>query len=851
MLKKRTIILIVLFHCYSMFSQNNHYIFQLNNNWLFAEEGKKNFRKTTIPTSVQQDLIRYGDLPNPYWRTNEKDIQWVEDKNWIYKTEFIISNSLLNYQQINLIFDGLDTYADVFLNGIKVFSANNMFLGYSKPIKKILKKGTNKLEVRFLSPIQHLIPLKEKTGFDYPADNDHRAEKVSVYARKAPYHFGWDWGMRMVQMGIWRPVKIEFYNYAKIKDVFIKQLSITPKKADLSIQIEINSLQKRDAELNIEYSSPITKEKTVITKKVQLEKGNNLIKIPYHIKNPQLWYPRNWGKQPLYHFSVKIKSKSHQIDSFSNKVGLRTIKLIQKKDSAGRSFYFEVNGQPLFIRGANYIPGEIMTSKQDSAYYQRLFENVTTSHMNMLRVWGGGIYENDYFYQLADEKGILIWQDFMFACTPYPADTLFLENVKKEAKYNIIRLRNHPSLALWCGNNEISEGLKYWGWDKKYSKNQMSKFKIDYQKLFKKLLPNIIEDFDSNRDYIHTSPDSANWGRPNTLGYRDAHYWGVWYGREPFEILNDRIPRFMSEFGFQSFPEMKTIRSFAPKDEWSLYSETMKSHQKSSIGNEVILQYMKRDYIVPDDFEKFVYISQVMQAEGIKKGIESHRRNKPHCMGTLYWQLNDSWPVVSWSGIDYYGNWKALQYAVRDSYKPITIDVFQNKELLTIYSISDVLVDSNNCTLNIELMDFKGNVKRKWLKKLDIKANTNQKVFEIMIHKLVTNKEKKDHLLNVSLFDNSGILITNLIEYFCSPKDLQLPKTNIVYSLSYLKDCTILNLSSNQLAKNVMIEVNKQGVKLSNNFFDLLPNEHKKIVIKSKNIKKSDIKITHLRESYK
>ncbi len=828
----------------------------LNSGWQFSESGKNEWKEATVPGSVQRDLIRLGELPDPYWGTNEKLVQWVEDKNCDFQKSFHVSAEQLTYDDALLIFNGLDTYADVFLNGSKILSAENMFIAHKESVKKLLKVGENKLFVRFYSPVQHLMPAHITSGFDYPADNDHRMPRVSVYARKAPYHFGWDWGMRMVQIGIWRPVELYFYNKARIEDFWVKQVEINPEKAVIENEIELFSLAEKHQNVEVELSyawqwSKFTKE--TIKKTVALQKGINLIRIPLEISNPKLWMPIGWGNPNLYNFTLKVFADNELIESKTVTTGLRKIEFVRENDKDGKSFYFKVNDIPLFAKGANYIPGEIINTQQDSAYYERLFENIEAANMNMVRIWGGGFYEDEHFYRLADEKGILVWQDFMFGCTTYPHDQAFLDNVEKEAEYNIKRLRNNPSIALWCGNNEVAEALKYWGWEKKYSAEVFDGFKVGYDKLFKQLLPKKVKELDPDKYYIHTSPDTANWGRPESQKLGDAHYWGVWYGRQPFEILNERVPRFMSEFGFQAFPEMKTIRSFAAPDEWYLESETMLNHQKSTTGNDAIKEYMERYYHTPKNFEDFVYIGLVMQGRGMSLGMKAHRRNRPFCMGSLYWQLNDSWPVVSWSGIDYYGNWKAMHYHARDAFKPLTINVYEENGKIEFFSLSDKLIDENGLSLSIELKNFDGKTIRKTSKKVNAKANSTEKIFELNSKDFISEEQRKNSVMIVKLLDAKNKLIAQELHYFDVPKNLNFPQTDIQQKIKQENGKITLTLSSKKLAKDVFVEIPIQGARFSDNFFDLLPGEKKVITISSPEIKtkgKHEISVKHLRETY-
>lgn len=827
----------------------------LNDNWQFTQTDKNEWHSATIPGSVQRDLIRLNILPDPYVGTNEKKVQWVENENWDFQKSFQLTAQDLLHDDALLTFEGLDTHADVYLNGSKLFHSENMFIKYEQSVKNLLREGQNNLYIRFFSPIQYLMPARLTNGFEYPAGNDARDEKMSVYSRKAPYHFGWDWGMRLVQMGIWRPVHLTLYNKSRINDFFVEQTSISNKLAIINNRLEVVSLEDNttNAQLRISYAIG-SEEKHIHESNITLHKGVNNVSVPLEIINPKLWMPNGWGEQHLYNFTAQVVINNEVVTEKSHRIGLRSIRVVNEPDEKGRSFYFEVNGQPMFAKGANYIPGEIMNTLQDDNYYIQLFDNIAAANMNMIRIWGGGIYENKKFYELADENGILVWQDFMFGCTPYPHDETFLKNVAQEAIYNVKLLRNHPSIAIWCGNNEVEESIKYWGYDKMYSKEIMEGFREGYNKTFRELLPGIVEEFNPNTFYLHGSPDTANWGRPESLNYGDAHYWGVWHGRQPFEVLDKNVPRFMSEFGFQSFPEMKTIRTFATPADYDIDSEVMKTHQKSSIGNEAIKQYMDMYYHTPTNFEDFVYVGLVMHGQGMKYGLEAHRRNRPFCMGTLYWQLNDSWPVVSWSGIDYYNNWKALHYKARDVFAPIALNVHNNEEgMLDFYIMSDELQDVNDLKLNISLIDFTGKEYKNIKTNVVAKANASEKVYSISIADFASATQQENCVVNVVLTNGKNKTIAETKYYFNWPNKLNLPETKVTQKITYAEGKYTVTLSAKNLAKDLFIEIPIQGAKLSDNFFDLLPGEKKVITITSpdlKKIAKTPITIKHLRQTY-
>lgn len=837
-------------------SNDNSEVVVLNTGWEFSQAGTELWRPAQVPGTVHQDLINHKQLPDPFYGINEQKIQWVENEDWEYRTAFIVTPEQLKRDDAQLVFEGLDTYADVYLNGALLLKADNMFVGYTIPVKSQLRIGENLLHIYFHSPIRQTLPQYNSNGFNYPADNDHHDKHLSIFSRKAPYSYGWDWGIRMVTSGIWRPVTIRFYDAASISDYHIKQLALTDQLANLSNELEINNILPRplQAEVRINTSFEGSAEKS-ISQAITLQPGINHVSIPSEVASPVRWMPNGWGKPALYDFSAQIIVEDKVVAEQSHRIGLRTVRLVNEKDKDGESFYFEVNGVPMFAKGANYIPQDALLTNVTTERYQTLFRDIREANMNVIRVWGGGTYEDDRFYDLADENGILVWQDFMFACTPYPSDPTFLKRVEAEACYNIRRLRNHASLAMWCGNNEILEALKYWGFDKNFPPEIYQEMFRGYDKLFHQLLPAKVKELDADRFYIHSSPYFANWGRPESWGIGDSHNWEVWYGQKTFESLDTDLPRFMSEFGFQSFPEMKTISTFAAPEDYQIESEVMNAHQKSSIGNALICTYMERDYIIPEKFEDFVYVGLVLQGQGMRHGLEAHRRNRPYCMGTLYWQLNDSWPVVSWSSIDYYGNWKALHYQAKRAFAPILINPIQQNDSLNIYLISDCPDTKDHLMLEMKVTDFDGKKQGKpiRLNTLTVPANTSQCVYRIKPDTWLSPEEQQRCFMQLTLKDKAGNTLAETVYFFRKTKDLLLPETTVSCKIKQKDGMCELTLFSPALAKDVFIEIPLQGARFSDNFFDLLPGERKTVVITSPQIKKGEelpLTIKHIRETY-
>lgn len=834
--------------------KDNSEIVLLNEGWIFAQAGTEKWLPATVPGTVHQDLLRHQLLPNPFYGTNEKKIQWVENEDWEYKTTFSVTAEQLSRGAAQLTFDGLDTYADVYLNGSLLLKADNMFVGYTLPVKDVLRLGENKLHIFFHSPIKQTLPQWESNGFNYPADNDHAEKRVSIFTRKAPYSYGWDWGIRMVTSGVWRPATLKFYDIATIDDYHVKQLSLTDQQASLSNKLEINnaSSKQETAEIVISYCLK-GGQATTVKQNVVLTPGMNRIEVPVEVQNPVRWMPNGWGEPTLYYFSAQVICQDKVIAAKQHRIGLRTIRLVNEKDEHGESYYFEVNGIPMFAKGSNYIPSDALLPAVTAERYQTLFSNIKAANMNVVRVWGGGIYEDNLFFDLADENGILVWQDFMFGCTIYPGDSTFLKRVSQEADYNIKRLRNHASLAMWCGNNEVLEGLKYWGWQPKYTPEVYNEFYRNYDRIFKELLPAKVKELDGDRFYVHSSPYFANWGRPESWGTGDSHNWGIWYGKKPFESADTERGRFISEFGFQSFPEMKTIATFAAPEDYEIESEVMNAHQKSSIGNSLIHTYMERDFIVPKKFEDFVYVGLVLQGQGIRHCLEAYRRHRPYCMGAMYWQLNDSWPVVSWSGIDYYGNWKAQHYQAGRAFAPLHINPIQEDGNLNVYLLSDKLESLPGLTLDMQLISFNGKKLAKQSVKVEAPANASVKVFGKALDEWMNEAQRKENFLLLTLKDKSGKELTRDIHFFTPTKDLNLPQTDVACQVKTLDGRCEVTLSTSKLAKDVFIQIPIQGALFTDNFFDLLPGEKRKITITSPEIKKGqspEITVKHIRETY-
>jgi len=772
-------------------------------NWEFREQGAE-WLPAKVPGFVHLDLYDNDLIEDPFYRDNENKVQWIEEKVWEYKAEFALDSEFLKNKSITLNLSGIDTYADIYLNDSLIITSDNFFVSYAIEVSSYLKFN-NKLQVIF-KPTQDIARQKdEKSSYNLPGE--HR-----VHVRKPQFHFGWDWGPKLIGCGITEEVKLIASNTAQISDFFMSTLSINDSISKMRLELEISNHDKE--EYFVQFLGK--------TYSVESESTS----IDFALKNAKLWWPRGYGKQHLQELQVNLLNKDGVlIDQLNEQYAIRKIDLIQEEKDLGKTFKFQVNGQDLYAKGANWIPLDFFHTRVDSIQYRNALKDVTDANMNMLRVWGGGIYENDYFYDLCDSLGILIWQDFMFACAMYPGDDEFMSSVELEATQQIKRLRNHPSIALWCGNNETSEGWHNWGWQADRSDNEIDSIWQDYLNLFSKLLPGLVDSY-STTAYWESSPQYGR-GNPKHQFSGDAHYWGIWHDAEPFENFESKVPRFMSEYGFQSFPEMKTIELYALEEDFYLDSKVMKTHQKHPRGNSLIQEYMLRDYREPNDFESFVYLSQVLQAEGMRIGIEAHRRARPYNMGTLYWQFNDCWPVASWSSRDYYGNWKALHYTTKRAYEDLLISTVQTKDSVSIYLINDES-ENYDYDLLIEHVDYNGN--RMKIKSKNIIANgASSNLIETIA---------LDDFLNIDSIENksyldlqvlqSGEVKTRKLHHFVKTKEMNLTNTKISYKVEKDSLGFVLEILSGSFMKNVMINSLHDG-RFEDNYFDLPANEHKQI----------------------
>ena len=840
MRKFRGLLLSLLFIPFTGFMQDMNK-FDLGGEWKFRKQGMNDWLDAKVPGCVHIDLMSNGLIDDPFYRDNESKVQWIGETGWEYEREFNITVKELAWRHVELVCKGLDTYANVYLNDSLVIVADNMFRDWYSDLRRYLRFGKNVIRIEFPSIVNENKSRYDRMRLKFPGDE-------KVVCRKAAYQFGWDWSPALITCGIWRPIYIRFWDDANVLGVRYIQKNLTDTMALITAEVTINSNLKDSVRVDI-YADSLQ----VIGEMIKTGKSAvTVFRKNFTIRNPRRWWPNGMGLPELYRMDHVVTLNGKIVGKGQQKIGLRTIALVEEKDSIGRSFYFRVNGIPVFIKGANYIPQDNFPARSSDSAYRALITDVKDANMNMLRVWGGGIYEKDIFYDLCDENGIMVWQDFMFACAMYPGDKGFLNNVRVEAIQNIVRLRHHPCLALWCGNNEIDEGWKNWGWQKQYKYSKLDSMTVVgyYKNLFNKIIPDNIAKFDSARSYIPSSP-RFGWGRKESMLQGDSHYWGVWWGKEPFGIYEEKVGRFMSEYGFQGFPDLSTIDRFTLPEDRRLDSPVMKIHQKHPSGYEIIDEYLLRDYHKPKDFESYAYVSQLLQAKGLKVAIEAHRRAKPVCMGTLFWQLNDCWPAVSWSARDYFGKKKALFYSVRKLYQTFLVSPVVEKDRIRVYIVSDS-IKAVKALLRIKLMDFSGKILSEEKIQTLIPPGSSQVCFDTLLSSVVSVYDPGSMVLKTEVIINKKEVSEGLL-YFARDKELNLSKPEFSLRSFQIKDGTRIEITSNTLAKDVFLSVPGSEGDFSDNYFDLLPGEKKIVTLTSPSVIKdirTQIQIKSLFDTY-
>ncbi len=781
----------------------------LNGDWQFRQAETSEWMPAQVPGGVHTDLLAAGRIPDPFDEDNELRVQWVAEKNWQYRRTFTPGPELLAENKIFLVCDGLDTLAEVSLNGQLLGKAENMFRQYRWDIGSLLKPGENEISILFSSPVEYVT----RRFAERPLTESWQSISGDSYLRKAPCQFGWDWGPILPPVGIWKEIRLEGRSLAALENVHLRQ-AVGDRAATLQVFASVERWSEAPLAARLRLTGPGGE---VIETQAPVQGGTALLSMV--VEKPTLWWPIGYGPQVLYQAEVDLVSDSRVLDTRSYRVGFRTIDLRQERDQWGKSFTFIVNGVPVFAKGSNWIPADSFPTRLTDERLENLIRSAALANQNMLRVWGGGFYEDDRFYDLCDRYGILVWQDMVFACRIYPLhEQEFLENVKEEVRQNVRRLRHHASLALWCGNNEMEQGWESWGWNRPEWKD----LKEAYYWFFYHTLPAWIAAEDPDRAYWPSSP-SSNLPFTDTQGQSqgDAHYWDVWHGRKPFTAYRDQFPRFMSEFGFQSLPPLETVRTYARPEDWNMTSYIMEHHQRSYKGNGLILSQMTDTFRMPKDFPSLVYLSMVLQAEGIRFGVEHWRRNKARVSGTLYWQLNDCWPVASWSSLDYFGRWKALHYAARRFFAPVLISIHEEGPRMDVHVTSDVTTPWKG-HVKWRLITLDGKILQEGEQAVEMAPLATGLVCSL--HFPLPPAQQRETVFVADLWQDDR-LISRSLATFTPNKYLKLADPGLQVDVVEAGDEFRITISAKSLARFVELSLENGDVIFSDNYLDICPGE--------------------------
>jgi beta-mannosidase len=773
-----------------------------------------------VPGCVHTDLLRAGKITDPYYRDNELKLQWIGEVDWLYARTFNVPASLLKHERVLLRCAGLDTFATIRINDQEIARTDNMFRTWEFDVKAALKAGRNTIEVQFDSTLPYIRQREQEhhlPGWNAPHEVAGRA-----WVRKEPCNYGWDWGPVLITCGIWRDIELVAFDTARLTGVKILQNHEAPGQVMLEVTPEFEALNTEPlmAQVTVSLDGQVVAETSVAA----------MSSAVLAISDPELWWPNNLGAQPLYEVTVELRDSVDKVlDTTTRRIGLRTLVLDRHPDQWGESFQFVVNGVPFFAKGGNWIPADTFATAMTHERYRDLLLSVKDANMNMLRLWGGGIYEQDDFYNLCDELGICIWHDFMFACSTYPAfDEAFMRNVRAEANDNVRRLRHHPAIALWCGNNELEQGLVGPTWTERTMSWD------DYGKLFDALLPEVTASLDPQRSYWPSSPhtpvgDRVNFNDP-TSG--DAHLWDVWHGRKPFEWYRTCAHRFNSEFGFQSFPEPRTVNSYTELEDRNVTTYVMELHQRSGIGNAVIMHYMLDWFRLPNSFDMTLYLSQILQGMGMKYAVEHWRRSMPRGMGTLYWQINDCWPVASWASIDYYGRWKALHYMAKKFYAPILVSALEDGSTgnVEIHLTNDTLRPSTG-DVSWRLTNAEGKALARGKKRVEIAALTSAMVECAELGEYLRKYGPRQLLLWLE-YSIKGERVSTNFATFARPKHLELADPAIeLHAESLGNNEFAVTMTAARPALWAWLELDGVDAAFSDNYMHLFPGADTRVVV--------------------
>jgi len=787
----------------------------LTGKWQFQQVGAEEWLPANIPGSVHTDLMASGCIPDPFVADNEKRVLWIAESDWVYRTSFACTDELLSEEKVFLVCDGLDTLATVVLNGHELGHTDNMFRRYQWEIKPLLNaKGANDLTITFSSPVKY---AAEKQAIR-PLPGVPQAIPGGPHLRKAPYQFGWDWSPQLPPIGVWKDIRLEGYSGARLSEIHLRQDHANGQVA-VEVQVSVQRWDEAPLAVVVRITAP---DGETLEKKAAITARDG-IKVKVPISRPELWWPNGYGGQPLYQVEVSLVSVDSSgaglLDLRSYQLGLRTIELRQQEDRWGRSFAFVVNDIPIFVKGSNWAPADSFPARITGEHLEGLIRSAAETHQNMLRVWGGGFYEEERFYDLCDRYGILVWQEFIFSCSIYPLDVpAFLENIRMEVVENVRRLRHRASLALWCGNNEMELGWVEWNW----KSPELQDLKPAYDRFFHHTLPAWCRAEDPDHSYWPSSPSSGTpFKNPNGQHQGDAHYWDVWHGRKPFTSYRDQYPRFMSEFGFQALPPLATIRTYADEADWNMTSYIMEMHQKNASGNSLMVGQMLDTFRMPKDFVSLVYLSMALQAEGIRYGVEHWRRHPDRVAGILYWQLNDCWPVASWSSLDYFGRWKALHYSARHFYAPLMLSIEDKPPEQEVYITNDLLEPWAGI-VNWSLETLAGEVLTSGQAPVKAAPQAATQVCRLDFSDQISDDNIRGLVFIAELWQGDDF-VTRQVVCFAPIKHLSLADPAVTVDLRGERGQLIVGLTSRSLALLVEVSLTGADVIFSDNYFTLPP----------------------------
>lgn len=777
-----------------------------------------------IPGTVLSGLLAAGKIKDPFYRTNEDATRALFWKDYVFTRTFDVDEELLAQQHIVLVCEGLDTLAEISINGTFLAKTDNMHRTWKFQAKKLLHPGKNEIQIVFRSVLRFIedYPYEAHKKINYIPCGSMKGNQL---LRKAHSMFGWDWGPQTIDAGIFRDIYLQGYSHARIEDIRIHQQHAKNVSVQTSITLsESIPGQKLCVELSEDGA-----DKPLQTKLCKTN-ADGVAAVDFVIENPKLWWPNDYGDQPLYIVRTTLLDEDGtSLESITRRIGLRTLTISQEKDEWGNEFAFCVNGVKIFTRGGNYIPDDCLYTRITEKKLDYILESCRRAHFNCVRVWGGGYYPSDAFYDLCDEKGLIVWQDLMYACNVYDVTDAFAENCRQETYDNVRRLRHHASLGLWCGNNEIESAWDHWGDFQK----ETPYLRADYIRLFEEVLPKAVQEADGETFYWHSSPSSGGcFDNPDDANRGDTHYWDVWHGQKPFTDYRKYFFRFCSEFGFQSFPCAKTVNSFTLEDDRNIFSRVMESHQKNDAANGKMLYYLSENLRYPKDLTHLLYASQVLQGMAIKYGVDHWRRNRGRCMGTLYWQINDNWPAPSWSSIDYFGRWKALHYMAQKFYAPHAVSMTLEDHRCHIY-FSNESFETTEYSLTLSIRDLSGNV----LETYETKGNSPAfSAIETAVVDICSWEDQKDDVFLEAVIHTKDQKVLKDVETLVPYKYLNLKNPVISTEAEETNDAFILHISSDCFAPFVALDFDDADVIFSDNFFHLTDKTVQDIIVKKEDI---------------